>query len=161
MGFPGESEVHHEQSVSLLESLPISYAHIFPFYERKGTRPAALDGALDPQEIKRRTQQLLDVAQKKRQQFYAAQVGKTVTVLIEGGVKGRCGWFRGHTDNYLPVQVSDDELNVGHYVEVEIVAADEYWIYGNPVHSDHIAASSALTTDQAPATSSLTIEVGL
>ena len=42
-GFPGEGDEDHRDSVSLVEGLPLSYLHVFPFSPRPGT--AAVDAA--------------------------------------------------------------------------------------------------------------------
>ncbi|MEA3451256.1 MAG: tRNA (N(6)-L-threonylcarbamoyladenosine(37)-C(2))-methylthiotransferase MtaB, partial [Bacteroidota bacterium] len=37
VGFPGETQENFEQTFALLESLPISYLHLFPYSDRPGT----------------------------------------------------------------------------------------------------------------------------
>ena len=41
-GFPGETEREFEESRSLIEALPLSYLHVFPYSKRKGTPAASL-----------------------------------------------------------------------------------------------------------------------
>ena len=43
MGFPGETEEETEETLSMLRTLPMTYAHVFPYSERPGTRAAALE----------------------------------------------------------------------------------------------------------------------
>lgn len=42
MGFPGETEEETEETLDMLRALPMTYAHVFPYSERPGTRAAAL-----------------------------------------------------------------------------------------------------------------------
>ena len=42
MGFPGETEAETEETLAMLRTLPMTYAHVFPYSERPGTRAAAM-----------------------------------------------------------------------------------------------------------------------
>jgi len=42
MGFPMETDAQAEETLAFLRSLPLSYAHVFPFSPRPGTRAASL-----------------------------------------------------------------------------------------------------------------------
>ena len=42
MGFPGETEEETEETLAMLRALPMTYAHVFPYSERPGTRAAAM-----------------------------------------------------------------------------------------------------------------------
>ena len=42
MGFPGESEEETVETLDMLRALPMTYAHVFPYSVRPGTRAAAL-----------------------------------------------------------------------------------------------------------------------
>src|SRR3989442_5706531 len=42
VGFPGETAQDHSASVRLIESLPFTYLHIFPYSARPGTPAAAM-----------------------------------------------------------------------------------------------------------------------
>src|SRR6185436_15899861 len=37
VGFPGETDAHHRETVALVESLPFTYLHVFPYSPRSGT----------------------------------------------------------------------------------------------------------------------------
>lgn len=124
VGFPTETEAEHAQTMARLESLPLSYLHVFPYSSRKGTAAAEMDGHLDPAVIKERTAQMLELAGAKRAAFYAQQDGAELDVLVETPAKREPGWVRGFTDNYLPVLVPGDvsEL-VGRRVRVRVERA--------------------------------------
>ena len=42
MGFPGETEEETEETLAMLRALPMTYAHVFPYSERPGTKAATL-----------------------------------------------------------------------------------------------------------------------
>jgi threonylcarbamoyladenosine tRNA methylthiotransferase MtaB len=110
-GFPGETEEESERTVSLLEGLPVSYMHVFPYSRRKGTPAAALAEEVAPAVIKRRVEKLLSLDKRKREAFYRGFIGKVKTVLIEAARDKATGLLKGRTENYIPVFIEGkDEL---------------------------------------------------
>ena len=84
-GFPGETEADHAITAAFLAALPLSYAHVFPYSRRPGTRAAALAGQL-PREVKTaRAAALREIAQGQAERFLntLAASGETVTVALE------------------------------------------------------------------------------
>jgi len=107
VGFPGETENDFEQTVQLIEALPFSYLHIFPFSERKGTRLHRMSLApVDPRIIKARVKRLHDLSREKKTAFYRQYLGKSVEVLFEQADEN--GLFSGFTGNYMRVAVQSD-----------------------------------------------------
>jgi threonylcarbamoyladenosine tRNA methylthiotransferase MtaB len=98
--FPGETEEDFEATVSLVERVPFSRLHVFPFSPRKGTRAASLPGAVPEGERRRRLDLLRSLAAKKEAEFLSAQIGKTRLALVEGP-RPRSGRLSVLTDNYI------------------------------------------------------------
>jgi threonylcarbamoyladenosine tRNA methylthiotransferase MtaB len=104
VGFPGEGEEAFQETISLIESLPFSYLHVFPFSMRKGTRLKKMTHTLVPQPVvKERSRILCDYSRKIRLDYYNAFIGQTVEVLFEA--KNKDGLFCGLTGNYIRVGV--------------------------------------------------------
>jgi threonylcarbamoyladenosine tRNA methylthiotransferase MtaB len=98
VGFPGETDEEFLESLALARLAGFAKIHVFPFSPRPGTPAAVMDGQV-PGRIKReRRDRLLTVAEELRNEFLDAQIGKTLSVLIEQG-----GF--GHAENYAPVKV--------------------------------------------------------
>ena len=102
-GFPGEDHRAHQNTCSLINDLPISYLHVFPFSPRKGTAAADFSSQVDRKVIKERAAELRDVGQKKRKSFYNSCLGKEFLVLAEGWQSEQQKMLKGLSDNYLPV----------------------------------------------------------
>src|SRR5262249_17944041 len=51
-GFPGETEQDFEASLALIEALPLSYIHVFPYSDRPGTVASALPLKVDGNAIR-------------------------------------------------------------------------------------------------------------
>ena len=103
VGFPGESSKDFEETYNLIESLPLSYLHVFPYSVRRGTKAEKFEGHLPPEVIKERTSRLRELDLKKRSDFFALNNGGVEEVLIERAKDKEAGIYRGHTDNYIPV----------------------------------------------------------
>jgi threonylcarbamoyladenosine tRNA methylthiotransferase MtaB len=100
-GFPGESERGHANTVSLLEDLPISYLHVFPFSPRQGTRAATFAGRVEPALIKARAAELRQLSREKRLAFHRLCLGKAFQVLPEESLREESGLITGTSDNYI------------------------------------------------------------
>jgi threonylcarbamoyladenosine tRNA methylthiotransferase MtaB len=103
VGFPGEDEGAYHNSYSIINDLPISYLHVFPFSPRKGTLAAKLSGQVDQGVIKERARALRELGHKKRMTFYGSCLGKEFSVLAEGWHSEEEGLIKGLSDNYISV----------------------------------------------------------
>jgi threonylcarbamoyladenosine tRNA methylthiotransferase MtaB len=89
VGFPGETDADHRQTVALVESLPLAYLHVFPFSPRRGTRAAELEGRVPAPVADERARELRELSDRRWRAFLAAQVGRELEVVVEriaGGV---------------------------------------------------------------------------
>jgi len=103
VGFPGESEEQFERTYRLIESLPISYFHVFPFSRRKGTSAFHLRQGVDEREIKRRAERLRALGREKRHDFYRRFLNQEIDVLVENRREKGNGRWKGLSRNYIPV----------------------------------------------------------
>lgn len=117
-GFPGETEEDFEDTCHFIDSLPISYLHVFTYSKRPGTPAAEMKEQIPPQEKKRRTLALIELSQKKKQTFYQQHLGETRPVLWEAESKE--GMMFGFTDNYLKVKHLYDPSLVNTIVPVTL-----------------------------------------
>ncbi len=119
VGFPGEGEAEFDETVSLIESLPFSYLHVFPFSERKGTRLTRMGLPNVPQAVIRKRSQILhDLSKKKKEAFYSASIGKSVGVLFENSNEE--GFYSGYTGNFIRVGVQSQSNLSGQLLSVGI-----------------------------------------
>jgi threonylcarbamoyladenosine tRNA methylthiotransferase MtaB len=103
IGFPGESDTAFENTYSLIQQLPVSYLHVFPFSPRKGTVAYHYSDRVDSSVIKNRCQRMRTLGDSKKNIFYKKLVGKTFVCLIEGRQKDHQNLLKGITSNYAPV----------------------------------------------------------
>ena len=77
-GFPGESDEAFQNTVDLLDSLPLSYFHVFPYSKRQNTAATSMDNHIPEAVKKARCKILRDLSEKKHAQFRAHQQGQAV-----------------------------------------------------------------------------------
>lgn len=106
VGARGESEERFENSRRFVESLGISRLHVFPYSERPGTRALEIEGVVSQEEKHKRTHIMLNISDRKLEEFSRRYVGSVRKVLVEH--KSTDGVMHGFTDNYLKVAMKDD-----------------------------------------------------
>ena len=113
IGFPGESAAAFERTYKLIEQLPVSYLHVFPFSSRPGTPAAKFTNRISPEVIKERCERMRLLGDSKRAEFYAQFIGQKIDVLVETTRHRPTGFLKGLTSNYIPVLIdaNDDYRN--------------------------------------------------
>ena len=87
-GFPTETEAMFEQSLDIVDACGLTYLHVFPFSPRKGTSASRMPQVVKS-EIKSRAARLRAKGDSVLRGFLASQVGRTMSVLVEGPGLGR------------------------------------------------------------------------
>jgi threonylcarbamoyladenosine tRNA methylthiotransferase MtaB len=105
VGFPGESDAAFDQTISLIETLPITYLHVFPFSPRRGTPAHDFPDQIPHSIVKIRCSALRALGKAKKKCFYLSHIGKEVEILIEGVRDAASGHLKSMTPNYIPVLV--------------------------------------------------------
>ena len=106
VGTRGETDAYFEDARAFIESLDISQLHVFSYSERPGTQALKIDHVVDPKTKHARSQQLLDISDRKLHAFYEAHIGQKANVLFEQTRKG--GMMHGFTENYIKVEIPYD-----------------------------------------------------
>jgi threonylcarbamoyladenosine tRNA methylthiotransferase MtaB len=102
VGFPGESSEDFEDTYSFLDSLPLSYLHVFSFSERPGTMAAEMDKKVSSSDKEIRSKRLIALSGKKNLDFYNLNIGKETRVLFERTKVD--GNITGFTSNYIKAE---------------------------------------------------------
>jgi threonylcarbamoyladenosine tRNA methylthiotransferase MtaB len=123
VGFPGETDAHFLETYNYLNTLDVSYLHVFTYSERDNTLAAAMDGPVPLKVRRKRSKMLRALSVKKRRAFYESQLGSRRTVLFEDG--NRAGYIHGFTENYVKVRVPWDPCLTNTLQQVILDAIDE------------------------------------
>jgi tRNA-2-methylthio-N6-dimethylallyladenosine synthase len=131
VGFPGETDDDFERTMALVEELGFDASFSFIYSARPGTPAADLPDDT-PAEVKlRRLQRLQARIEAQAQAISAAMVGTRQRVLVEGRARKDATELSGRTSNNRVVNFAGDARLIGHFVEVEIVAALPHSLRGN------------------------------
>jgi threonylcarbamoyladenosine tRNA methylthiotransferase MtaB len=121
VGFPGETDANFAETRELVETLPFTYLHVFPYSERDGTVAAELDGTIHGDVKSARSQELRDLAQAKGEAYHRARVGQAAEIVVEENDYGVTEDYlrvrlTGNPDErtgdlvYAPLQIDDGQL---------------------------------------------------
>lgn len=122
VGFPNETDEEWQESFEFIKRCGFGHIHIFTYSPREGTKAATLPNPV-PHEIKKqRSEQLHQLAEEMKQDFYQQNIRQTFQVLWEGQREdlknGKVRVF-GYTPNYLRVAC---EINSDENLENQITA---------------------------------------
>ncbi len=101
VGFPGETEDDFIETMTFLESIPVSYLHVFTYSERENTVAIGMKNRVEIQERRRRNNILREISINKRNEFLQSLKGKTLSVLFEHNLED--GLLKGYSSNYARV----------------------------------------------------------
>ncbi|MBZ0157562.1 MAG: tRNA (N(6)-L-threonylcarbamoyladenosine(37)-C(2))-methylthiotransferase MtaB [Alphaproteobacteria bacterium] len=102
VGFPGEGTEEFEATHKLIESLPFTYLHVFPYSLRPGTRAASFPLQVDEAVKKERVVVLRDLGAEKRAAYLKRNIGEKLWTVIE---KVEEEGATGTTGNYIKVSL--------------------------------------------------------
>ncbi|MCG8371975.1 MAG: tRNA (N(6)-L-threonylcarbamoyladenosine(37)-C(2))-methylthiotransferase MtaB [Balneolales bacterium] len=102
-GHPGETHNLFRESFDFIDSLDVSYLHVFTYSERPNTAALDIQPSIPKHTRKERTHLLRRLSAKKRFGFDARFEGETRPVLFEEENKN--GFMFGWTNNYVRVAV--------------------------------------------------------
>lgn len=84
-GFPGETDEDHGQTLALVEELPFTYLHVFPYSPRDGTAAMDLSDPVPPRIAGERARDLRERAQARGEAYRRSRVGSSAQVALEAG----------------------------------------------------------------------------
>ena len=126
-GFPGETDAEFEETLRMVEDLPLTYLHIFPYSARPGTPAAMLPNQVPVHAARERLQVLRELIATKKQAFAHTFVSKTVSAITL--ISTREEFTNSLTDNYLELLIEGcHEPN--HWVDVRVTACSHGTLTG-------------------------------
>jgi threonylcarbamoyladenosine tRNA methylthiotransferase MtaB len=115
VGFPGETDADFAETCDFIRSLDISYLHVFTYSERPGTKASTMKDSV-PTHVRRDRNRLLRViSEKKKRAFYASQIGREVTILLEKSGED------GYSENYVRCKLSSNVEKGAELVQAKLL----------------------------------------
>lgn len=131
VGFPGETDEEFEATRALLESLPLSYLHVFTYSPRHGTPAATMPLQVAPPVKAARNLVLRELSERKRCEFARSMIGQRLETVLQTAEAD--GWLQGVTDNYLPLRVQADARHLGQLRVCQVIGEQDGVLLGQLV----------------------------
>jgi len=133
-GFPGETEVDHKDTLSLMEWVKYDFAFMFKYSERPNTYAARHLRDDIPDSVKtERLTEIIDLQNKISEESKKEDLGKTFEVLVEGVSKRSKEHLFGRTTQNKVVVFPRSNYKIGDYVTVEIIDCTSATLIGDLV----------------------------
>lgn len=134
VGFPGENQEDFDQLVDFIEDIKFDKLGVFEYSREEGTRAASLDEQIPDNIKEERKNEIMAIQSDISGEFLSKNLGKTFKVLIEEKIDdnnyvGRTYMDSPEIDGVTYVQ-SDKELEIGDFVQVEIIDSLDYDLVG-------------------------------
>lgn len=109
-GFPGETDADHAATRRLVEELPYTYLHVFPFSARSGTVASTMPNSVGRRLSAERARELREIGLAKGRAYRSRRWGGAAEVVVEtvnarGGNGSSGGSAAGLTEDYLRVEI--------------------------------------------------------
>jgi threonylcarbamoyladenosine tRNA methylthiotransferase MtaB len=121
--FPGETDADHRATLALIDALPFTYLHVFPFSRRPDTPADGMRNQVHGAVIRERGRILRELAAEKNRSFREAHLGRTLRVLTFG--ESTAEGTLSLTDNYLKVRLRGERLPANQWVKARIVSTGD------------------------------------
>lgn len=122
VGFPDETDDDFLITYNNVQSMPIKYAHVFPYSVRQFTKAFSMPNHVDDNVKIMRAKKLRELIDTKQQEFLNSILGTTQEVLVEKA-SSDTKLFKGVSSNYIKFLVESDidiSNNVVHALACEI-----------------------------------------
>jgi ribosomal protein S12 methylthiotransferase len=138
VGFPGETEAEFEELAEFIGSARFERCGVFPYSYEPGTPATRLEGHLDEEIKQERRDRLMEIQQDIALAWSAAQVGKTIEVIVDGPDPEFANHVQARSHADAPdidclVRVKGKSLRSGDIAQVKVTAADGYDLVGRAV----------------------------
>jgi len=117
VGFPGETDEDFIATYNFINSLDISYLHVFTYSERPNTDAIDIDQIVSKKTRIKRSKMLHILSDKKNRYFHDQFIDQTRPVLFES-IKN--DHLVGHTDNYIEVRSNIEPESINKIREVKL-----------------------------------------
>lgn len=140
IGFPGETEQDHEDTMQLARDVGYASCYSFKYSARPGTPAANLQAARVPDHIaSQRLKQFQSLINEQQVAFNKTCEGKTLPILFDKKGK-KPGQLSGRSPFFQSVYVQGNERLIGNIIDVNITNAFDNSLTGNIVLLDEEAA---------------------
>lgn len=131
VGFPGEGPAEFLNTKGILESLPFSNIHIFPFSARPGTPASLMPIQVGSADKRGRFRELNALNLMKKAVYMSEQTDRILDIIIEERLDDYS--MVGTSGNYLKVRVNSNSYARKSLISVRVEGIEENRLIGTPI----------------------------
>jgi len=139
VGFPGETEQDFAATRALVEGLPFTYLHVFPYSVRSGTEAAGRSERVDAKTIARRAAAMRELGAAKAAAFGRVLAGRVEEVLVLERRDRASGGLVGLTGQYAEVVFDGPDALMRRLARVRVDSASAARLRGRLEEEDRAA----------------------
>ncbi len=132
VGFPGETDADFAETLSLAREVEFDNAFVFKYSPRRDTPAAAMPDQLPEELIEARHAQLLALINEIAEAKHKVCEGRVLQILVEGPSRKNAARLEGRTRSNKIVIFDGSERHIGQVMDVRIVRAAPFTLYGDP-----------------------------
>ena len=141
VGYPGETQADFEALKSFVQEMRFDRLGCFTYSHEENTTAYELEDDV-PEEVKlARANEIMEIQSQISWELNQEKIGKTFRCLIdrkEGNYfVGRTEYDSPDVDNEVLIDAKKHYVKIGDFVEVKIIDATDYDLYGEPVVQTH------------------------
>ncbi len=133
VGFPGETDADFRDTIEVVQEAKYDSAFTFIYSKRSGT-PAAAWEPVDPEVVKARFAQLLEVVKQSSAENEGKDEGRIMEVLVEEKDNEKPGFLTGRLSNNILVHFEGSDDLIGELVSVRLDQSMGFYYYGTLVN---------------------------
>ena len=131
VGFPSENDEDFLDTYNFLNSLGITYLHVFSYSERENTRAILLEDKV-PEDIKQERRKVLALLSDiKREDFIRCNLNNNYNILFESYEDG---YVSGLTENYIKAYVKGNKELINTIKKVKLIQCNGDSAFGEIIH---------------------------
>jgi threonylcarbamoyladenosine tRNA methylthiotransferase MtaB len=163
VGFPGETDAEFEATRSMIETLPLTYLHVFTYSPRPGTPAAAMPNQIPVHVARDRNRILRELGAEKKHAFMRTFIGQEIqAITLSSSGAASCGagapareasttkladqpqhppvFTEALTENYLKLRLRGHHAS-NHWLRAQIEDVVDGTLVGQPHATPRTAAS--------------------
>jgi threonylcarbamoyladenosine tRNA methylthiotransferase MtaB len=113
VGFPGEDDSRFDEMRALLDHLPLTHLHVFPYSDRPGTDASRMSPKVDGRVVRERGRIVREIGERMSSRFKSSQAGRSMRALtVDDGQSAVTG-------NYLKLRLNVSRMR-NEWVDVRV-----------------------------------------
>ncbi len=131
VGFPGETDEEFNKTYNFLQKIKFYKMHIFKYSQRKGTIASKMQNQVNGEIKEERSKKLIELSNKNEREYNNQYKDKQIEVLFEEShIENGKRYMKGHTTNYMVVNVQTNENLENKIKNVKIIKTDGLELIG-------------------------------